>query len=351
MITYARLQNFRSYDDGSFEFNPGVNIIVGPNASGKTTLIEALTVALGGKSFKARDFELMKSGSEWARIDIGMTDSARTCKLIRTGDVVAKTFIIDDREYKRLSQPKTIPVILFEPNHLLLLHGSPELRRSFLDDLIASLLPGYDAVRRQYKRVLAQRNALLKQPNAPAPDQLFVWNLRLSELGGKMVQERQAITARFNNSLSGLYSTIAGKETEVQIAYTSKLPLDSYESNLLKALERSFEQDRQRGFTGFGPHREDMVIHLNHQIASESASRGEVRTLLLTLKMLEAEFVEAARGMKPVLLFDDVFSELDGKRRHALVRFLEPYQAFITTTDADVVIEHFTADSTVIALT
>lgn len=351
MITYARLQHFRSYDDGSFEFNPGVNIIIGPNASGKTTLIEALMVALSGKSFKARDVELIKNDAEWTRIDIGTADSLRTCKMVRTGELVVKTFEIDGNEYKRLSQPKTIPTILFEPNHLLLLHGSPELRRLFLDDLIASLLPGYDAVRRQYKRVVAQRNALLKQPHSPAPDQLFVWNLRLSELGGKMVQERHAITKRFNESLSELYSTIAGIETEVRIEYTSKLPLDSYESNLLKALERSFNQDRQRGFTSFGPHREDMVIHLNQQIASESASRGEVRTLLLTLKMLEAQFVEAARGMKPVLLFDDVFSELDGKRRHALVRFLEPYQAFITTTDADVVIEHFTADSTVIALT
>jgi len=350
MVTSARLQYVRSYEDSSFEFEPGVNIIVGPNASGKTTLIEALMVGLSGKSFKARDYELVQTDAEWARIDVGLGDETRVCKLVRApDDTVVKMFELNGREFKRLVLNRTVPTVLFEPNHLLLLHGSPDMRRTFLDDLIGRMRPGYDATRRQYKRVLAQRNALLKH-SKPAGDQLFVWNLRLSELGGKLVSERQELLGRFNDALSETYSTIAGSKHEVVLAYQTSLPLKHYESQLLKALEQGLAEDIARGFTRFGPHREDMTVRINDQPASEAASRGEIRTLLLALKMLEAGFVEEARGQRPILLFDDVFSELDGKRRHALVEFLKPYQTFITTTDADVVIEHFTETATVIAL-
>lgn len=350
MITFARLQHIRSYTDGSYEFDPGVNIVVGPNASGKTTLIEALMVGLRGKSFKARDIEIMQNGAEWARIDIGGSDIERICKLQYSGDVLVKTFDINGKEYKRLNLQKTIPTVLFEPNNLLLLHGSPELRRTFMDDLLASLQPGYDVTLRHYKRVLAQRNALLKASRVPTMEQLFVWNLRLSELGGKLVEERQALLARFNEQIAHLYSTIAGVDTPVELMYVTKLPLTHYETGLLHALEQTIHQDIARGFTGYGPHREDIVVSIGGKTAQDSASRGEVRTLVLALKMLEAQFVEDARGQKPILLLDDVFSELDGKRRHALVRFLDPYQAFITTTDADVAVEHFNQSTNIIAL-
>src|SRR5690606_20721429 len=133
---------------------------------------------------------------------------------------------------------------------------------------------------------------------------------------------------------------IAGSKHTIELGYHTSLPLEHYESQLLKALENGLREDIARGFTRYGPHREDMTVHINGQPAGEAASRGEIRTLLLALKMLEAGFVEEARDQRPILLFDDVFSELDGKRRHALVSFLGPYQTFITTTDADVVIEH-----------
>lgn len=350
VITYARLQQFRAYSDGSFEFDPGVNIIVGPNASGKTSLLEAVIVGLQGSSFKARDQELLKHDAEWARIDIGSESGARVCKFQPQYGKLVKTFEVDDHIYKRLSHQKTEPVVLFEPNHLLLLHGSPELRRTFLDDLIAQLKPDFASIRRHYKRVLAQRNALLKQHTQPSTDQLFVWNLRLSELGGRIVSERMELLAQFNAVMSEFYSTIAGRTTNVELTYTSALSTDQYETKLLHKLEQNVARDHVIGFTTHGPHREDIEILLDGQSASQTASRGEIRTLLLSLKMLEAQFIESHRGKKPILLFDDVFSELDGKRRQALVKFLNPYQSLITTTDADVVIDHFTKNNKVIAL-
>lgn len=350
MITYVQLQHFRSYTDGSFEFDPGVNIIVGPNASGKTTILEAVLVALQGKSFKASDKDLLRNGEEWYRVDVGTETSTITAKITLHNDKTNKTFEIENKEYKRLPKGKTQPVVLFEPNHLLLFHGSPELRRNFLDGLLGQITPGYITTLNHYKRVLSQRNALLKQPTTANKDQLFVWNIRLSELAGKIVTERQALLQNFNKHISSLYSEISGTKTAVNLTYITPISKISYETGLLQALEKNTNKDNILGFTSHGPHREDVRLYINNRDASEVASRGEIRTIVLALKMLEAEFVENARNKRPILLFDDVFSELDGRRRQTLVAFLKPYQSLITTTDADVVLEHFTTTSNIIAL-
>jgi len=351
MITSARLQHLRSYDDASFEFGPGVNIVLGPNASGKTSLLESVIVALDGKSYKARDFELVQTGAPWSRIDVTSEDHERVCKLIaQPDDTIQKEFVVDGANFKRLSYQKRFPVVLFEPNHLSLFHGSPDERRTYLDEILSRSSPVYGTQLRHYRRVLAQRNSLLKQPKRPTNEQLFVWNIRLSELGGQIATERIKLLASYNERISGLYSEIAGKETSVELTYVSPIDKAQYESHLLHALEQSVARDYERGFTGFGPHREDMSAAINGASAASAASRGEIRTLVLALKMLEADVIESATGKRPVLFLDDVFSELDGLRRQALVQFLAPYQSFITTTDADVVVDHFTDKATVIAL-
>lgn len=350
MITYVRLQNFRSYTDGSFEFDPGVNIVIGPNASGKTTIIEAVLLAYQGKSFKASDRELRRYESEWTRIDIGLNDGVRTVKIQqKTPETLNKTYDIDGRQYKRLMYNRVLPVVLFEPNDLLLFSAGPEGRRVFIDTIISQIQPNYRTTLQHYKRVLSQRNALLKQQNIDNK-QLFVWNLRLSELAGKIVAERAAIVEQLNAHISKMYNQIAQDTAELTFEYQTKIPLGSYESSFLALLERSLDRDVILGFTSHGPHREDIVLRMNGALVNEVASRGEIRSILLVLKMIEAQFIEDTTGVKPLLLFDDVFSELDGKRRQALVSFLKSYQSIITTTDADVVLAHFTDEAKVIPL-
>ena len=165
MITDIRLQNFRSYQDAAFTFDKGVSIVVGPNASGKTNLLEAVLMVARGNSYRAKDAEMVGFGADWARLDAQTPDGDRTIKIQAgpTGDTYKKTFDIDGQALQRLTQPRMIPTVIFEPNHLLLLSGTTDLRRSFLDDLIEQTKPGFGAVRRHYKRVLAQRNALLKK--------------------------------------------------------------------------------------------------------------------------------------------------------------------------------------------
>ncbi len=315
--------------------------MVGPNASGKTNLLEAVLVLARGSSYKARDVELVKFGKPWARLDGFFGSSTRSLKLKIIGETIDKSFILDDKPFKRLSLERTVPVVLFEPNHLQLITRGPRQRREYIDDLLQRTEPGFKSLAGNYSRALAQRNALLKQNPAQARSQLFAWNVRLSELGGKIVSYRLGLIEKINKKLSRTYSGIAHQKSVVSIGYDSPLPLDNYTTKLLSKLESSAASDFGRGFTAYGPHREDILFYLNKQPIAASASRGETRSLLLALKIYELDLLEKNRGQKPIFLLDDVFSELDGARRRALVEYLKNHQTIITTTDADAVVKHF----------
>jgi DNA replication and repair protein RecF len=351
MITDLRLQHFRSFTDGSFELSPGVNIIVGPNASGKTNLLEAVLVLARGVSYRAKDSELVQFDQPWARLDGHSEISGqRTVKIVREPDP-GKLYELDGKTFKRLSLDKTLPVVLFEPNHLRLFSGGPERRRDYLDDLLEQTVAGYGTTRRQYKRALAQRNSLLKQAGQVSRTQLFPWDVRLSQLAGQVARARSELVAAINTDITALYKQLSQTKSKVTVAYANRWPIETYESQLLKKLEAGQADDQQRGFTGSGPHREDLLVTFDGRPAQEVASRGEIRTAVLALKIIELKTVKAARGgQAPLLLLDDVFSELDGKRRHALTDYLAPYQTFITTTDADIVTKHFTDKTNIIPL-
>ncbi len=324
----------------------GVNIIVGPNASGKTNLLEAILVLCRGSSYRANDQELIAHKQDWGRLDGQNNGQQRTVKLLKKGELIQKEYQVGGTTLKRLPLQRTVPAVVFEPNHLQLLTQSPDLRRNFLDDILEQTVPTFGDIRRRYKRTLAQRNSLLKQEFAP--DQLFVWNVRLSELGDQIAEHRLNYISQHKAELTKLYNKLAGKRYKIDMVYETKHNTDAYGSSLLKALEARTAVDRERGFTTVGPHRDDMGIILGGHSLSSAASRGETRTMLLALKLLEVRSLEKARGIKPILLLDDVFSELDGKRRQALTAHLQGHQAFITTTDADIVIQHFLDNCTVI---
>lgn len=340
MITSIRLQSFRSYKDDSFEFDPGVNIIVGPNASGKTNLLEAVMVLARGASYRARDNELVRFGKPWARLDGNFENQVRTVK-ITGGASEGKSFIIDDKPFKRLSLERTVPVVLFEPNHLQLMTRGPQMRRDYFDELLERTEPHFKTLSAGYRRTLAQRNALLKQHRPAAAEQLFAWNIRLSELGAQVVSFRQSLAEQINKGIAKNYSRIAAKKFKVSLEYGSQFPAEHYASRMLAKLEKTSGLDFSRGFTSTGPHREDISFYLGGRPAGATASRGETRSLLLALKIFELELIEKTRGRPPIFLLDDVFSELDGSRRRALVDSLAGRQTLITTTDADSIIDYF----------
>ena len=348
MIQDIRLQNFRSYKDDTFEFGSGVNIIVGPNASGKTNLLESLLAVSLGSSYRVATKGLVRFDKPWARLEAHTDHGQRILKLENIETGIKRTYEIDGRQFSRLSLNKTIPVVLFEPEHLRLLSGSPERRRDYLDDLLEQTTPGYTSLRSSYKRTLAQRNALLKRNPIQASSQLFAWNIRLSELGDQIAQARHNLVNQIAKQISPIYTKLAGSKMKISLTYSGSCPITNYGSHMLKQLEANTDFDFSRGFTSHGPHRDDMQLLMNGHAAHEVASRGEVRTMLLCLKIVELGLLEAVRGQKPLLLLDDVFSELDGKRRQFLTSFLSNHQTFITTTDADVVVQHFMDNCTII---
>lgn len=341
MITSVRLQNFRSYKNEAFEFEDGVNIIIGPNGSGKTNLLESLLLTCRGQSYRTKDPELIMHNKEWARIDAyTQTNEHRVVKLQLQGERLIKTIELDDKVV-RLRLENTLPVVLFEPNQLQLLTTSPDQRRFFIDELLEQTDQLFSQDKRAYMRALAQRNRLLKQQPSDITKQMFVWNIRLSELGAKIVQKRVALLDVFNKNLSGAYQSIARSKEKLQLSYVSKHAVDNYATELLKKYETNVQKEVLQGFTLYGPHRDDILITLNKKPIQASASRGEIRTILLALKMQEVSLIQATRGIKPLLLLDDVFGELDGVRRKSLTEFLIDYQTFITTTDADIVLKNF----------
>jgi len=343
MISSIQLKNFRSYTSGSFEFEPGVNIIVGPNASGKTNLLEAILTLCRGGSYRARDIELIMFNKPWARIDGFFEKQNRSVKLIKDPetDKIDKQFVIDAKSYKRLGLDKTVAAVLFEPNHLQLIIRGPETRRDYFDDLLARSQPGFKTLSANYKRALTQRNWLLKLGASHGSKQIFVWDVRLSELGENIAKLRQQLVDDINKEVAKSYGHIAGSRTKLSLEYQSQFKIESYASQMLSKLGASVDRDYQRGFTAYGPHREDFIFNLASKNATTTASRGETRSIVLSLKVFELGLIERVRGQKPIFLLDDVFSELDGARRRSLVDFLKKYQTIITTTDADAVLEYF----------
>ena len=231
-----------------------------------------------------------------------------------------------------------------------MLNGAPEARRQYLDDLLEQTVPAFASFRRSYKRVLSQRNSLLKRPHKPTTQELFPWDIRLGELGAVIARERSRLIEQLSQEVTVIYSAISGTAMTVMLHYKHYFPIDTYESNMLHKLTTHLEADISRGFTTYGPHREDFEVYFGGKPAELVASRGETRTVILALKIAELKLLNTLRKESPILLLDDVFSELDGARRQALTNYLQDYQTFLTTTDADVVIQHFMDHATIIPI-
>jgi DNA replication and repair protein RecF len=351
MITSLRLQHIRNYTDAQFEFDGGVTIIVGPNGSGKTSLVEGLYVVCTGKSFRSADEAMLRHGSDWSRIDAFFSSGKeRTVKYVQQQDAISKTYVLDAVEKKRLLAAARLPVVLFEPKDMSILTGEPQARRELLDEVLTKTIPHYETSLKQYKRILAQRNALLKSAHPNKKTELFVWDLRLSEYGGVIHEARKKYVEAIADALPVSYERITGKKEDVSALYQNDSTGGDYAETMLKRLALQYDKDVLRGFTSVGPHRDDLVLYIRGEDVRVTASRGETRSLLLSLKLIEITHLEAVLQQKPLILLDDVFSELDGARRQALASALAGYQAFITTTDADLVVDHFSNKAHIIAL-
>lgn len=337
-VKTLHVKHIRSHTEYSVDFSPEVTILTGANGSGKTSLLEAVYLSLQGTSFRGSDGDMLQKESPWWKIDVILNDQqVRTIKFDPEKTTSRKQFVIDSKTTARLPAKQKYPVVLFEPEDLRLLHGSPTRRRQFIDRFISQLNPLYGPTLRKYERTLKQRNNLLKTLNkgsftslATYEDQLFAWNIALAEHGAYIIEQRIAFIEQINQNLSNVYQDIAGTSDDVSIHYSHTFVGD-VKQKLLNELHAHLERDRYLGSTSVGPHRHDVIFEINSSPALSVASRGEARTIVLALKFLEVEIIERLTGKAPIILLDDVFSELDATRQKLLTSQLKGHQIIITS--------------------
>lgn len=330
IINSLRAQHIRNHPDFSCRLSPRVTIIAGNNGSGKTSIIEAIYTALRGTSFRGTDKDMLEYGQGWWRIDLKLEDGAtRSAAFDSSRQTGRKKFIVDDKTFYRLPVAQKHPVVLFEPDDLRLIHGSPARRRVFIDTFISQLDHQYGANLRKYERALKQRNALLKR-QFTAMDDLFVWNVALSEYGAAIVQQRVYFIEQLNSQLNEAYNDIAHSKDDISVHYSETL-IGNTKQKIMSELHAGYERDRVLGYTSVGPHRHDVVFKLNNSPAVAAASRGETRTMVLALKFLEVAMIERITDKKPVILLDDVFGELDHERQLHLTSAFADKQVVITS--------------------
>ena len=331
VVSLVAVQNVRSHELYEVDLAPGVTVITGPNGSGKTTLLESIYIALQGTSFKGSDSDMLRTSGPWWKIDLLLdSQDRRTVKFDPSKTTSRKQFVIDGKTTARLSPKNKYPVVLFEPEDLRLLNGSPARRRQFIDRFISQLNPLYGVSLRKYDRALRQRNNLLKRFNT-SPDELFAWDITLAEHGSYVIEQRIAFIEKINSQLNDAYHDIAESHDEVSVHYSHTFVGDT-KQKILAELHMYVERDKMLGNTSVGPHRHDVIFELNHSPALSNASRGEVRTIVLALKFLEVDIIEQLTGQKPLILLDDVFSELDQARQKALSDRTREHQIVITST-------------------
>lgn len=327
------VQNVRSHTTFTLELSPNVTVITGENGSGKTSLLEAVYISFQGTSFRSSDSEVLKRDSPWWKIDIIQFDGRkRIVKYDPSRTSGKKQFVVDDKTHYRLPAKNKYPIVLFEPEDLRLLNGSPSRRRQFIDRFISQLNPFYHTNILRYERALKQRNNLLKKATINR-DELFAWDIALAEHGAYIIEQRILFIEQINDKLSDAYNNIAHTNDEVSVHYSHTF-IGDIKQRLLGELHAYYEKDRALGNTSTGPHRHDLIFKLNQLPALSTASRGENRTIVLALKFLEVDIIEQLTGNKPIILLDDVFSELDLTRQDALSNTISSHQIIITSTHA-----------------
>lgn len=326
------IKNFRSYATKQIQLHPKINLVVGPNGSGKTNLLEAVYVLAQTKSYRALDESLVRHGSTWYSLS-GRSKDKEQKITYRLEPKRQKVITVNNTKRKPEDYIGQLPVVLFEPNSVMIAVGSPVARRGFMDGVLCSVDRQYLINLIQYKRVLKQRNTLLRSQPSELESQIFAWDVRLAELGNYIFEKRQNLIEFLNKRASKLYAEIAGKGVTIQTTYSSNCSGSDYASSLLTLLQKHLERDKIFGNTGDGIHRDNIDITFSSSPIQSVASRGEVRTLTLVYKLLEMAYIEKFSQMQPVILLDDVFSELDVARRELLLDKLTKCQSIITTTD------------------
>jgi DNA replication and repair protein RecF len=337
IVTRLQLRDFRSYAEADVRPGPGLTVVAGRNGAGKTNLLEALYFACTGRSCRtANERECVRFGSGLTRLELGCEDAHGRHEIgvgFQPGE--AKRLRVDGAPVERLADVDARPLVaVFLPDRLELISGAPALRRAHLDQVVAALWPARAATKRAYAAALGQRNALLAGIRAGRASRasLPAWDAELARHGVALMRDRatavERLRGRFAEHAGGL-----GLEGDVDLRYRPRSTATEAEALAAELAER-VPADLERGFTGHGPHRDDLAFKRAGRELRTYGSRGQQRLGLLALLLAEREELAAERGAAPLLLLDDVMSELDAARRERLAGVLRRHgQSVVTTTE------------------
>jgi DNA replication and repair protein RecF len=334
-IIHIRYEDYRNLSAGEMSPDGGINVIFGKNAQGKTNLLEAMWLFTGGRSFRgSRDADLVARGRRRALLDLTFFSGEReqTARLAVEGGT--RSAVLNG--VPKRSAAGLVGVfcaVMFSPEHLALVRDGPVFRRNFMDTALCQIRPGYAVLLARYRHTLVQRNALLK--DIPRHSELLgtlsVWDEKLARYGREIVKSREEYLTWISGPVRGIYAGICENREQIGLKYQKSA------ENLNEALLKNRAADIAAGHTGAGPHRDDLLIEIDGLSARAFGSQGQKRSAVLALKLAEAEVLFRRTGERPVVLLDDVMSELDAGRQDYLLNHLENCQVFITCCEADAV--------------
>ena len=357
-LTRVALENFRSYAAAELHLDPGLTIVAGPNGAGKTNLLEAIFVAIAGRRNRANtDAELVRHGADFGRVRLDLTgprahDTARV-ELIIPGETapaeIRKRLTVNGVARRSSTVGEKARAVLFRPEEMLLLVGAPSERRRFLDGILTQRdrRAAHDVA--ELARILGQRNALLRAIRAEeaTEESLLFWDEQLAEVGARLTGARMVLVAELDARIGPLHDAVAPADERgaaVRLSYHDNLKeawpgrSEAALEQLREAFRRRIREVRQKelwnGVSLVGPQRDDLRVELAGRDVAAHASRGQQRTIILGLKLAETDLLGVDEAPTPIVLFDDVFSELDaGRSERVLGLLLERGQVIVTTAD------------------
>lgn len=345
-LSSLRLTNIRNYEEFVLENIGNLTIMVGPNAVGKTNVVESIQLVTAISSFRNPKVDhLIREGCDFGRIDARIGDADRQLDVQMMLSQGKKRYVLNGKSKQASALKGLCPAVIFTPDDLDLVKGSNSIRRDALDSIGGQISENHRIIRRDFQTVMANKNTLLK--DEARDDLVFALNEVLITCSSHLTTYRSALFDRLNGYIEEAYAKISSSREKVTCCYTpsweefgvaveGRLTRDVARGALSQALENAYGQERARRRSLVGAHADKVSFYIDGKDASLFASQGQQRSLVLAFKIAEVAVIRDVLGTQPVLLLDDVMSELDSKRRSCLVDFIEDeMQVFITTTNLE----------------
>lgn len=348
-VSKLELKNFRNYNDFNIEFNSNLNVIIGDNAQGKTNLLEAIYVGCFGKSFRnSNDKDLILNDNIFNYVKLNVVKRHIDIKIeYRIHQKLNKEIKINNNSIRKLSEILgNIFVVLFSPEDISLIKGSPNIRRQFINRELSNINKKYCYNLIEYRKILKQRNNILKNSHNLNIEMLDIFTEQLVDKGTKIILDRINFLKKINKISNGIHKDLTNNNENLKVDYLSNINIknevnyDKIKMEFLEKINKYKEREIRMGYTLVGPHKDDFIIFLNDKEIKKYGSQGQQRTAALSLKLSEIELINTETGEYPILLLDDVFSELDINRQINLIKIFSNTQTIITSTVFDKILKN-----------